>query len=172
MRASYDRTAVLLHWGIGAAVLGQLALGWWMLDIPKGPDGVRAWWFNLHKSIGMALGLLILLRAGWRITHAAPALPLPGWQRSAAAASHAGLYACMLVMPLSGYLGSSFSKYPIRVFGAALPHWGWDWPAAKQLLAAVHETAAWAFSVLLCLHIAAALWHALRADGIFRRMWI
>ncbi len=41
------------HWVVGLAVLGQFALGWWMLDVPKGGDGERAWWFNLHKSIGM-----------------------------------------------------------------------------------------------------------------------
>jgi cytochrome b561 len=77
----------------------------------------------------------------------------------------------MLVMPLSGYLGSTFSKYPIKYFGAALPHWGWDWPAAKALISAIHLTTAWLLAALIAAHVAAALWHLARRDGLFSRMW-
>jgi len=169
----YDRFAVILHWTVGLAVLGQFALGWWMLELPKGGDGTRAWWFNVHKSIGITLAAFVVLRLSWRATHAAPALPagMPAWQRLAASASHAGLYACMLILPLSGYLGSSFSRYPIKYFGMPLPHWGWEWAAAKNLMSAVHETAAWALAALITLHVGAALWHLMRGDGVIRRMW-
>lgn len=168
----YDRIAVWLHWAVGLAVLGQFALGWWMLDIPKDGSGERAWWFNVHKSIGMTIGAAVVFRLIWKATHPAPALLLPSWQRFAASASHYGLYACMLVLPLSGYLGSSFSGYPVKYFGFALPAWSPAWPAAKNLMSAVHETSAWTLCALLLLHVAAALWHLLRADGVFRRMWI
>ena len=170
----YDRVAVFLHWAIGLAILLQFALGWWMLDLPKGPDGVRAWWFNLHKSIGITLAAVVVLRLLWRKTHRPPALPgdLPPWQRFAAAFSHAGLYACMLVLPLSGYLGSSFSGYPVKLFGVPLWSWSGAWPAGKNLASAVHETAAWTLAALLAFHVGGALWHALRRDGILRRMWI
>ena len=50
-------------------------------------------------------------------------------------------------------------------------NWGWNWPAAKALTSAIHEAAAWTLMLLLILHIGAALWHALRRDGIFSRMW-
>lgn len=59
----YDRTAVVLHWVIGLAILGQFALGHWMHDLPKDPDGVRAWWFGVHGSIGLALGALVAATA-------------------------------------------------------------------------------------------------------------
>jgi cytochrome b561 len=169
----YDRTAVFLHWAVGLGILAQFALGWWMLDLPKGPGGERAWWFNLHKSLGITLALFIAIRLLWRLRHPAPPLPgaLPGWQRLAASWSHAGLYACMLALPLSGYLGSSFSGYPIRFFGHPLANWGWEWPEAKNLMAAVHETAGWLFAALIALHVGAALWHAVHRDGIVRRMW-
>ena len=123
---AYTRTAVALHWLIAICVIAQIALGLWMIGIPKDPLGIRAWWFNVHKSIGLTLGLLILFRVYWRITHRAPPLPetLPRWQRITAAASHHLLYLCMVVMPVSGYLGSSFTKYPIVFFGTKLPHWG------------------------------------------------
>jgi cytochrome b561 len=155
------------------AILGQFALGWWMIDVPKDPPGVRAWWFNLHKSIGITLAALVVLRLLWRLGHPGPSLPgtLPRMQRIAAAGTHWALYACMLVMPLSGYLGSSFSKYPIKYFGNALPHRGWDWPAAKAFLSNVHLAAAWLLAALIAVHVVAALWHALRRDGLFSRMW-
>jgi cytochrome b561 len=155
------------------AILGQFALGWWMIDVPKDPPGVRAWWFNLHKSIGITLAAMVVLRLLWRLGHPGPSLPgtLPRMQRIAAAGTHWALYACMLVMPLSGYLGSSFSKYPIKYFGNALPHWGWDWPAAKAFLSNVHLAAAWLLAALIAVHVVAALRHALRRDGLFSRMW-
>lgn len=167
----YDRTSVALHWMVGLAILAQFALGWWMLDVPKDPPGVRAWWFNLHKSIGITLAAFVVLRLLWRLTHRAPELPLPRVHRLAASWTHAALYACMLVMPVSGYLGSSFSKYPIKYFGTALPHWGWDWPAAKAVMSAVHLSAAWILAALIAAHVAAALWHLARRDGLFARMW-
>jgi len=169
----YDRFAILLHWLVGMAVFAQFALGWWMIELPKGGDGARAWWFNVHKSVGITLAAFVVLRLLWRATHAAPPLPgaLARWQRMAASASHIGLYACMLVLPLSGYLGSSFSGYPIKYFGAALPHWGWDWPAAKALMSAIHLTAAWVLCALIGVHLAGALWHLARRDRLFFRMW-
>jgi cytochrome b561 len=170
---AYDRTSVLLHWLVGLAILGQFALGWWMLDVPKDPPGLRAGWFNLHKSIGITLAAFVVLRLLWRLRHPAPALPgaLPRVQRLAASGTHWALYACMLVMPLTGYLGSSFSRYPIKYFGSALPHWGWEWPAAKAFLSGVHLATAWILATLVAVHIAGAAWHLAKRDGLFSRMW-
>jgi cytochrome b561 len=114
-----------------------------------------------------------VLRTLWRVSHRAPRLPqaMPRWQRAAASWNHRLLYACMLVMPLSGYLGSSFTRYPVKYFGHTLPHWGWDWPAGKTLMSATHLSAACILGTLIALHIAGALWHLLRRDGIFFRIW-
>jgi cytochrome b561 len=170
----YGRVAIWLHWVLAAAIAGQVALGWWMQEIPKGPDGVRAWWFNIHKSIGVTLATLVLLRLAWRVRHGAPALPdsIASWQRTAAAASHAGLYTCMVVMPVSGFLGSSFSGYPVRLFGMALPQWSPAWAAGKDLMSALHLYAGWLLVALIALHIGAALLHELRGERILRRMWV
>ena len=86
----YDRMMVLLHWVLALALIGQWALGDWMVDLPKEPPGYRAGWFNLHKSLGLVLGLVILWRLGWRVTHSVPAA-LAGTsqpQRAAAALTH------------------------------------------------------------------------------------
>jgi len=173
MRQAYGPTAIALHWIVGIAVLAQFALGWWMLGVPKEPPGLRAGWFNLHKSIGLTLAAFVVIRLVWRRTHRPPPLPgdVPGWQQRLARANHALLYACMLVMPLAGYLGSSFTRYPIRYFGHTLPHWGWDWPAGKSLMSALHFSTACVLGALIALHVAGALWHLARRDGIFWRMW-
>lgn len=170
----YTRTAVVLHWLIGVCVIAQITLGLWMLTIPKSPPGVRAGWFNVHKSIGITLAVLILARVAWRLLHRAPPLPLtmPKWARVAATANHVLLYVCMIVMPVSGYLGSSFTKYPILYFGMKLPQWGWDAPALKDLCSQVHLATVVIFIALIALHIAAALKHGfVDRDGVVQRMW-
>jgi len=171
---TYTRTAIVLHWLIAACVFCQITLGLWMISIPKSPPGARAWWFNVHKSIGITLGALILVRLLWRLAHRAPPLPstMSQWERIAAKTSHMLLYTCMIVMPVSGYLGSSFTKYPIVYFGMRLPHWGWDAPALKELCSQIHLTTVIVFITLIAIHIAAALKHRLiDRDGVFERMF-
>ena len=174
MESRYNRTARSLHWLIAVLLLGQFVFGWWLGDIPRNTPA-RGYYVNLHKSTGMLIGLLILLRVVWRIKHSAPPLPasLPRWQHWLAAASHHGMYLCMVVMPLSGYLASNFSKHGVKFFNTfLLPPWGSD---DKQLYAVFNQTHKITAVVLLglvVLHVLAALQHGLRRDGIISRMWI
>ena len=169
----YTRVAVLLHWVIALGVLGQIALGWWMIEIPKSPPGVRAYWFNIHKSIGITLGLLIIVRVIWALMYRAPPLPghIPAWQQLASKVSHFALYACMIIMPLSGYLGSSFTRFPIKYWGMTLPNWGWDSPAYKEFCSNVHQITVILFMTLIAIHVAAAIKHMIAKDGVIQRMW-
>lgn len=173
MSARYSGTAVALHWVVAGLVFAQLGLGWWMIGLPDQPRGVQAPWYNLHKSIGLSIGLLMLTRLWWRARHSPPALPasLPRWQVLCAGANHAALYACVLLMPLSGYLGSVFSGYPIKYFGIELPRWGWASPGLKGFFSAVHFATVYLLMVLVALHVGAALKHLLNRDGVFGRMW-
>src|SRR5512147_1487394 len=110
--ARYTRTAIALHWLIAILVLGQFAWGWWMQGIPKQPVGPRVDAYNLHKSIGLTILALMLVRLVWRLGHRPPALPpMPLWQAVAARSNHAVLYAVLVALPLAGYLGSAFSGY-------------------------------------------------------------
>lgn len=172
--ARYGVVAIVLHWAIAAAVGAQLTLGCWMIGIPKQPVGVRVAWFNLHKSIGITIGMLVLVRLLWRLAHPPPPLPLtvPPWQRRAAAINHALLYTCLLAMPLVGFLGSVFSGYPIRYFGLVLPALAAKSDPLKELLSAVHLGLAWTFMLLIAVHVAGALKHRLiDRDAVFGRMW-
>jgi cytochrome b561 len=169
--APYPRLAVALHWLIALLLFAELALGWWMLGVPKTPPGLRAGWFNLHKSVGLVILAAVLLRMVWRASHPqAEVAGLPAWQRTAAQVMHGWLYACMVLMPATGLAGSMFTRYPIKLFGVVLPVWQRDWPAGKQLMSDVHDALAWLFAVLIALHVAAALWHWWQRDAVAARM--
>jgi len=170
----YTRTAIALHWIVGLAVLGMIGLGLWMINLPKGVGPFRAEMFNLHKSIGMTVGLLVFARIAWRLTHPVPPLPatLPRWQVLASHITHYALYACIVIQPVTGLLGSLTSPFPVKYFGYTLPFGSWDIPAAKQFLSVVHLANASVLTILILVHIGAVLHHLLIArDGVFQRMW-
>jgi cytochrome b561 len=171
--ARYDRVAAWLHWGIGVALLGEIAFGLLLDEIAPRGTPARAGVINLHKSIGIVLGVLIVVRIAWRIAHKAPPWPAtmsPRRQR-AASLGHLALYACMLVAPLAGYLGSNFSRHGVRFFGIAVAPWGPDWPAAYALLVGIHDASTYLLLALVVGHVAMALRHALvEGDGIFARI--
>ena len=167
----YTRTAIVLHWIIAGAVIAQIAWGWLMQTIPKSPPGLRADAYNFHKSVGLCIFALMLVRLAWRLAHAPPAFPpMPRWQMAAARITHAALYVALFAMPIAGYLGSVFSGYPIKWFGITLPGWYPKAPALKELMSDVHLATSIVLVSLLALHIAGALQHALRGDGILARM--
>ena len=170
----YGRVAMLLHWLIGAALLGQIAFGFLLDEIAPRGTPPRAGVTNLHKSFGLVLGLLIVARIAWRVAH-----PPPGWpdsmslpQRRAAEIGHRALYVCMGVMPLSGYVASNFSKYGVRFFGLALPPWGPELPAVYAFFNGLHIATAFVFCALIVGHVLATFKHVLLdRDRVFARMW-
>jgi cytochrome b561 len=169
----YDRMLVVLHWVLAIGLFYQLGLGLWMEDIPKDPPGIRAEWFNLHKSIGICLGFLILWRLGWRITHSVPASPIGNtdFQNKLSQWAHRALYVCMVVLPVSGFMGSSFSPYPVKFFGLPLPKLWEPSPEGKELFSEIHEVSAFIMMIIIILHISAAVWHQwVKRDGLLSRM--
>lgn len=154
-----------LHALMAVLLFGQLALGWWMLDLPKSPPGLRANWFNIHKSVGITLGALWLLRLAWLLARPQRLkVAMPQWQRLSAGLNHGLLYLCMGLLPISGLLGSGFSPYPVRWFGLALPRWSEPWPAAKELCSLVHTGAVWLMAACIVVHLLAVAWHVLSGD--------
>lgn len=169
----YTKPAIAFHWLISVLVLGMIGLGWYMGDIPKGtPD--RTFFFNLHKSIGVTVAILVLLRLWWRAKNPPPPLPafMPAWQVQTSKISHALLYLCLVLMPLSGFSASQFTKYGVTYFGLfKIPPMGWENREIYSLLQGVHGVTATLLVVLVAVHILAALKHLLiNRDGVFQRM--
>jgi cytochrome b561 len=169
----YTRTAIALHWLIAVVILVQIPFGWSLEEIPTGTPA-RGWYENRHKSVGVTLGLFIVLRACWRWFLPPPALPdwMPRWERIGANAIHAGLYACMLIMPLTGYVASNFSKWGVNYFNTImLPPWGVADARIYAFFNGAHVTTSYIFLALILAHVASAVRHASRHDRILQRMW-
>jgi cytochrome b561 len=164
----------LLHWLSVLLVVALCVLGFWMQDLPRGPDKISV--YALHKSLGLTVLALALVRLTLRarLRGRAPGLPaaMPAWQRHAAHAMQWLLYAILLAMPLSGWLYNSASGFPLKWFGlVALPALGAADPERKALALYLHESFYWVLLGLLALHVGAALQHHfLRRDDILRRM--
>jgi cytochrome b561 len=173
-QAPYDAVAIALHWALGLALIAQIAFGFALDTLAPRGSPARTDVINLHKSTGIVLGALIVLRLAWRLRHAPPtwSAALSGLHRRGATLGHRALYACMLLMPLSGYVASNFSRHGVRFFGHVWQPWGPDLPAAYTFFNGVHVVTAFVFAALVIGHVAFAVWHAaVRRDGVFERMW-
>jgi cytochrome b561 len=169
----YTAVAVLLHWLIALCLFGQIAFGWFLETIPRGTP-LRGPYVNIHKSTGIILGVLILIRLVWRLAHRSPDYPafVAQWERLASKVTQFLLYTCMLVMPLSGYVASNFSKYGVKFFNSVLlPPWAPEDKAIYAALNTTHVVTSYLLVALIVLHLLGALRHAFRRDGIIGRMW-
>jgi cytochrome b561 len=169
----YTTTAIVFHWIVAILALTMIGLGLYMTGVPKGsPD--RAFYFNLHKSIGVTTALLVIARLWWRAKSPPPSLPtsMPGWEVRASKISHALLYTCLIVMPLSGFSASQFTKYGVNYFGLfKIPPMGSENKAVYDLLQGIHGVTATLLIVLVVIHVLAAFKHLLiDRDRVFQRM--
>jgi cytochrome b561 len=173
-RAAWPLALRLLHWASAALIFAALGLGVFMVNIIHDP----ARRFDLtqtHKSIGVAVLALTAARLCLRcLTAAPPPLPLAPPLCRAARATHAGLYALLLLLPLSGWLMATST--PVRVPTAVLGLFALPYPMEPdlptwRLARGMHAAGAVALAALAGLHIAAALVHALwRREGVLTRM--
>jgi cytochrome b561 len=168
----YGTVAQLLHWLVAALVLTMFGLGWYMSDLPLGQRKFDL--YQLHKSLGLTIFALVVVRLAWRLGHPSPPLPtgLPAWERTAARTAHALFYVLLLVQPLIGLLQSNAANFPLVVWGAVpLPALIGSDEALAETLVGVHELVARVLLVLILLHVAAALrHHFLLKDDVLRRM--
>lgn len=172
-RERWGSVSIGLHWTIAVLVLiVQVPVAVTMLALDPGAAQDAA--FNIHKTNGIVIFLLAVVRLGWRWSQPVPALPadLPDWQRRAARTSHAVLYLLLFAMPVSGFLYTAMGGFPVPFFmvydlATLLPR---NEPAAETFRI-VHLTLQWALYAVVLLHASAALQHHLvRRDGILRRM--
>jgi cytochrome b561 len=169
---AFGAVAKLFHWGIAALLALQVALGLLMTALPLSAEKFAQ--FARHKSLGIAILIIALARAGWRIVDPPPP-PVAGigpWQRRAAGAVHFGLYGLLILLPLTGWALSDAANTPVRFIGLwTLPSLVAPSAAAKSFLTQAHHALVLALGLVTALHAAAALYHHfMRRDPILRRM--
>ena len=179
----FSRIAMLLHWTVALGILANVALA---LSVDYLPDAWVRPVIDTHKSIGITVLGLAVLRVLWRMSHQPPRLPdaFRNWERIAAHVAHVLLYIVMLGLPLSGWLHDSAWKdaatHPMTLFHLVpWPRIGYVMhldPAFREhmhdVFGAVHAWFAYALYTLLALHIGGALKHELiDRHSVLRRMW-
>ena len=162
-----------LHWLIVLMILGLAIVGLTMGELPKTPK--YFWVYTAHKSMGLTVLALVLVRIGWRLYAGAPkpVAGTPTWQERIASATHWMLYALILAMPLSGWLYDSASGLrPFRWFGLFdVPKLTAPNDALRDASHAAHEWLFWVLVALVALHAAAAFYHHLfLRDATLTRM--
>ncbi|WP_082755058.1 cytochrome b [Variovorax sp. PAMC 28711] len=166
----YTKTAILLHWVIAALMILNIVL---ILTVEQFPDEWVRPVVDTHKSIGITVLGLVIVRLLWRATHKPPAMPgsYGRLERFAAHAAHGVLYLLMILLPLSGWMHDSAWKdaatHPMQLFGLVpWPRIGWIMaiePATKEMLhdafGALHTWAGYVLYVIFALHVLGALKH-------------
>lgn len=171
-RDRYSTVSLILHWGIAALILTNILLVGHAEDVSRSE---RAYWMMLHKSVGISILLLTLLRIGWRVAN--PAIPMPdgapGWQKLAARSVHVAFYVLLIAIPVAGWASGSARGRELVLFDV-LPWPNLPVPQDRDLakdLIEFHELMVKALYVLLALHVAAALKHQfVDKDGVLARM--
>ena len=169
--AVYSRTAIVLHWLVAVLIFAAFALGLYMVELKLSPTKLKL--YSWHKWLGVTIWLLVVLRLLWRATHRPPPLPeMPRWQALAAAATHWLLYALVIVIPISGWLFSSASGFPVVYLGLVqLPDLVGKDKALAEVLQEVHETLNWIMLAVVIVHVVAAIKHHLvDRDTVLHRM--
>lgn len=176
----YTGVAIALHWVIALAILGMIALGWFMGDLPDS-DPRKQSLFQLHKSIGITILVLTLARIAWRVMNPPPALPgnMAGWEKSLSHGVHIGFYALMMLMPLTGWLYVSTAyQFDVATVLFGLISWP-DIPfvgflaneTGHGVVEFIHSKLAWLAIILLVMHVGGALKHDfLDEEGVLKRM--
>lgn len=164
--------AQLLHWSVAALIFALMALGWLAVLTPLSPTKITL--FYWHKSLGMLVLALVLVRLGWRAGNPAPELPanLPHWEPLLAHATHVFLYVLIVLMPVSGWLINSAAGIPFKIF------WTLPLPAItpvseslEHTFELLHLVLFWTLTAVLIGHIGASLrHHFLLHNNVLRSM--
>jgi cytochrome b561 len=172
--SSYGVVTKTFHWLSALIVIGLLCVGLYMTHAKK--DAGLFVYFTLHKSFGIIVLALTVLRIIWHIYTRKPGLVdgMKPWERMAAKGAHLFLYFAMVTMPLSGWIFSSAAGRPVKLFGLeslTLPDLVGKNHGLKELLENYHKTMAWLLIGVVAVHAAAAVkHHVIDKDSTLRRM--
>ena len=168
----YDRISIVFHWATLLLIIAMFWSAWAREGVADAAAAARL--LTLHRSIGVTIWLVTLLRILWRILFAAaPALPptIPAAHHVAARANQIALYALLILQPVTGLLQTIWRGRPFGLFGATIPAIVRPDRDLSHLFRGVHATSATILLILIGLHALAALFHGvLRRDGVMGAM--
>lgn len=162
----------LLHWTTVVLILVIAYIGLTMGDLPNGPDKIKT--YALHKSIGLTILGLVVLRVLWRLAAGAPH-PVPGtprWQERIASLTHLGIYVLLFAIPISGWVVNSSAGFPLQWFGLVnLPDIVAESHDLHEAAEEAHELMFWLLALMVAAHAGAAFYHHLfQQDATLARM--
>ena len=168
----YTLIARVLHWVTAVIVISMIPIGVYMINAQPGPT--QDLLFHLHRSFGVLLLPIMIVRLAYRLAHPPPPLPdvVPAIQRGVAHIVHWALYALLIVQPIVGWIATSAYRAPILVLWLfeLPPIWPID-RAFSERMFLVHRVLGFAIAFLAVMHIAAALYHHfIRKDAVLMRM--
>jgi len=164
MPGKYHPFLRILHWIMALLVISMIALGWtmeYLEDVIGKNNPTRLFLYDLHKSLGVIVIILVAVRVITRLMTAVPPLPqtIHPMIKVAAKVSHFALYALMVATPLVGYaMSDSFGK-GVKLFDLPLPKFLPDNKVLGKTLADLHELFAYTLLALIVVHVAAAIRH-------------
>ena len=169
---SWGAAARGLHWLTAALILAQFVIGTIAEEMKLTPAKLDL--FIWHKSIGVTILLLAVVRLAWRLASPPPELPdaTPEWERKLAGLAHWVLYGLIFAVPLSGWWVSDASRVPFQAFFLVpMPDFIAADRALQEAAAEVHEVMTMALLFVVIVHVGAALrHHFLLRDDVLRRM--
>ena len=152
--ARYRFPFILIHWVLVFLTFVLLGLGWHIQTLPATAPA-RDFLLELHISLGLTAGILVLIQVFLRILFKPAAFPdsFPHWQRQLTGVLELLVYVSMIVIPLSGYLQAVFSATPARFWEYPLPVWGVADAGLADFFRALHGIAALAWAGLIVVHV-------------------
>lgn len=169
---AYGIIAQVLHWCVAALIFVQLPLGLYAANLPV--SMARLKWLSYHKSLGMTILLLMMLRLCWRWIDAPPALPgtISSWERRAALSIHRALYVVPMLAMFAGWLYASAAGLSVNWFGWLLiPDLIAKNTELAPLFKQLHHGLVGLLVLVLIVHIGAAARHAfVLSDDVVQRM--
>lgn len=175
-REGFNRTSVIVHWLLAVSIFFLFISSWWMMGLPLPSKELqfRAFPFQLHKNIGITVLVLLAILLYMRLKYR-PAPPsdsdMKPWAYKMALLAHVAIYLLIVAVCVTGFLSSAHTKWDTTIW------WLVDIPRLftanedlNEYWGELHTYFAWALLLFIAAHIAGAVYHSFRNDGIVRRM--
>lgn len=168
---SFGIISILLHWLMAVLIIGLFILGEYMVDL----DYYDVWYKtapDIHRSIGVIVALLLIIRLAWRLSSIYPEIIGKPWEKILAIWIHRLFYALIISIIISGYLMTTADGQAVSVFSwFDIPALLYDYENQEDIAGEIHEWLTHILIILVALHSLAALkHHFFNRDNTLRRM--